>query len=449
MIRGVYKQFISFIVVILTGSLGYSQDGFFLPANLESEKISFQLVNNLVVIPVEINGTTLSFILDTGVKTSILFGMEQNDSIEMKNVSPIKIKGLGEGEAVEAMKSEGNTFRVGGAVDYKHTLYIVFDASLNFSPRMGIPIHGILGYEFFRQFVVETNYNSKKLRFYRPKEYKYRNCKDCAIFDLEFYNQKPHIDIQAKAKGEVFPLTVLVDSGSSDALWIFDPDRCISEQNQNYFDDFLGMGLSGHIYGKRTRIEQLSLGDYSLDQVNTATPDKEDIDNAKMFVDRDGTLGGNILKRFKVIMDYANKKMTLKKSNMFDEPFYYNMSGLTLELGDSELVQGTKKIITNPLSYTESDQNAFAFGIIRTTEFAWEWASQLMVADVRPGSVAEEAGVYIGDEVLMINGKPAHQYKLYEISELFSSRVGKKINLEILRNGLRMKKVFVLKKLLE
>ena len=124
------------------------------------------------------------------------------------------------------------------------------------------------------------------------------------------------------------------------------------------------------------------------------------------------------------------------------------MSGLTLEQGDSELIQGSKKIINNPLSYTESDQNAFAFGIIRTTEFSWEWASKLMVVDVRPDSPAAEVGLYKGDEILMINGKPAHQYKLYEITDLFSSREGKKINLEILRNGLRMKKAFVLRKMI-
>ncbi|PQB05912.1 hypothetical protein BST85_01760 [Aureitalea marina] len=444
----VHKLIFSFFVVILTGSLGYSQDGFFLPANVASEKIPFQLVNNLVVIPVEINGTPLSFILDTGVRTSILFGIEQNDSIQMRNVSPIKIKGLGEGDAVDALKSEGNTFRVGEAVDFSHTLYIVFDASLNFSPRMGIPIHGILGYEFYRQFVVETNYSSKRLSFYRPKDYNYKKCKNCASFDLVFYNDKPHIDVEAKALGQSFPLTVLVDSGSSDALWIFNPLRCISEVEKNYFIDFLGLGLSGHIYGKRTRIQELSLGNYVLNQVNTAAPDQEDIDNAKMYVDRDGSLGGNVLKRFKVIMDYPGKRMTLKKSSLFGEPFYYNMSGLTLEQGDSELIQGSKKIINNPLSYTESDQNAFAFGIIRTTEFSWEWASKLMVVDVRPDSPAAEVGLYKGDEILMINGKPAHQYKLYEITDLFSSREGKKINLEILRNGLIMKKAFVLRKMI-
>lgn len=49
--------------------------GFILPEGKESEKIRFELVNNLMVVPVEINGAELKFVLDTGVSSPILFNL--------------------------------------------------------------------------------------------------------------------------------------------------------------------------------------------------------------------------------------------------------------------------------------------------------------------------------------------------------------------------------------
>ena len=34
---------------------------------------NFKLINNLIIIPVEVNGVTLSFLLDTGVSKPIIF----------------------------------------------------------------------------------------------------------------------------------------------------------------------------------------------------------------------------------------------------------------------------------------------------------------------------------------------------------------------------------------
>ena len=81
---------------------GFSQQGLTLPANLKKDKIPFDLVNNLVIIPVEVNGAQLSFLLDSGVNTTILFGITEVDSLRVNNAKPIKVRGLGDGEGVEA-----------------------------------------------------------------------------------------------------------------------------------------------------------------------------------------------------------------------------------------------------------------------------------------------------------------------------------------------------------
>lgn len=154
--------------------LGFSaslmaQSSFLLQNNRKKDRIPFQLVNNLPIIEVDVNGTPLSFILDTGVKSTILFSLEAADSVQLRNTSPVQLQGLGAGGTVEALKSLNNTIRVGDVFDRDHDLYIIFDSSLNFSPRMGIPIHGILGNEFFQNFIVKINYSSKVITVYDPK----------------------------------------------------------------------------------------------------------------------------------------------------------------------------------------------------------------------------------------------------------------------------------------
>jgi len=117
------------------------------------EKINFELINNLMVVPVEVNGTELSFILDSGVGTPILFNLADQDSIQLKNVSEITINGLGEGEPISALSSSGNFFKLGNIRNFVQKLYVVMDGGINFSPSLGIPIHGIIGYDLFKDLV--------------------------------------------------------------------------------------------------------------------------------------------------------------------------------------------------------------------------------------------------------------------------------------------------------
>ena len=61
-----------------------------------------------------------------------------------------------------------------------------------------------------------------------------------------------------------------------------------------------------------------------------AFPDSSSIAFAKQFKDRNGSLAGNILKRFNLIVDYQKASITLKKNTFFKHPFSYNKSGIEL-----------------------------------------------------------------------------------------------------------------------
>ena len=145
-----YYHFLKEKTLILFFFLSFAtiaQQGFKLPNGISNDKIKFILANNLIVIPVELNGVQLSFILDTGVGSTILFGVDQRKSLELKNASTIYLRGLGNDEPAKAIKSTNNLLKIGEAYSGDHTVYMIFDESINFSPQMGFPIHGIIGYD--------------------------------------------------------------------------------------------------------------------------------------------------------------------------------------------------------------------------------------------------------------------------------------------------------------
>lgn len=410
------------------------QVGFILQHNKKKDKIPFKLVNNLPIIEVDVNGTKLSFILDTGVKSTILFSLEEADSVQLRNTSPVMLQGLGSGGSVEALKSLNNKLRVGEAIDSDHSLYIIFDSTLNFSPRMGIPIHGILGNEFFQNFIVKINYSSEMITVYNPRRYSLKACKKCEDLPLNFVGSKPYITLKTVSENKTENTTLLVDSGSSDVLWLFNEADFIKESPANYYTDFLGLGLSGNIFGKRAKIPELLIGNFRLKEVNTSFPEENAIMRARYYEDRDGSLGGGFLSRFTVTFDYGNKKIRLKKNSKFKDPFNYNMSGLTLEHEGVELVKEEKRADVKS-NRGNPNESLTMNSISVTTELRYSLVPKYVVVDVREGSPAALAGIQKGDEVVSINGTPSHQYKLYELIEMFSSDEGRKISMEIKRNG--------------
>jgi hypothetical protein len=425
-----------------------AQEGFALPKGVKSDKVPFELVNNLVIIPVELNGTKLSFLLDTGVNTTLVFGLADNDSLSLNNAIPINIRGLGAGGSIEALKSKNNTLRVGKASDKAHSLFVVFDESLNFSSRMGVPVHGILGYDFFKNFIVKTDYISKKLTVYNQRLLKRKPWRNYSDFNIEFHANKPFVSVRVPEENGLENALMLIDSGSSDALWLFKEMNYMTEEPKNYFHDFLGLGLSGAIFGKRSKIREVAIGEYRLENVSASFPDEEALRNIVFFKHRRGSIGGAILKRFTVIMDYENSKMYLKKNTNFSKPFYYNMAGITVQHEGTVTVKDVQNVKTGSLNLSQSDRNNGSVTIPISPVYSFFLAPRIVIAELREGSPGAECGLEKGDEIVSVNNRAAYKYKLYELSALFASKAGKTIHLLIERNSERFKKKFKLRELL-
>ncbi|WP_456438175.1 aspartyl protease family protein [Psychroserpens sp.] len=425
------KTFAAFLLFLLSFNFSFGQGQFNLPRK-KTDKIKFQLINNQIILPVEINGVKLSFILDTGASRPILFNITNTDSLQINNVKTVFLRGLGGGESVKALKSQNNFFKIGNAINVNQYIYVVFDQDINFTPKLGIPVHGIIGYDVFRNFVVEINYRLKYLKLHRRDTYKHKKRKNCETFNLSFFNNKPYIETEVMLDESNIPVKLLVDTGSSDALWLFEDESLgISTKHYNCFNDFLGRGLSGNVHGKRSVIKSLNLKSFELNDVNVAFPDSTAIIYARKIKGRNGSVGAEILRRFNLIIDYGNSKMTLKKNGNFKTGFHYNRSGIVLEQTGLRVVKG---LVRNSIldSYGQATENKISINFSKSYEFKLEPAYTIVL--IRENSIAEKVGLKVDDIILNINEKETYTLKLQEVISYFRNSPGKSIRLKIERN---------------
>jgi len=424
-----------------------SQEGFrFLNQNKKTERIRFKFINNLIVIPLKINGKKLSFILDSGVSKTILFNITQNDSIGLNSVEKVSLRGLGKGEPVEALLSKNNKFSLKNIVSYDKTIYIIVRDYFDLSSKMGTTIHGIIGYNLLSNYVVKINYKNRYIDFYNPENYELKRCKKCETFPLNFYRKKPFIDakVQLDTIGDkLTDVKLLIDSGGSDAIWLFEHTKPEIVTPINHFNDILGVGLSGSIYGNRSRISTFKLGSFIIEQPTVSFLDSISTKNARMYKERNGSIGSNILKRFIVWFNYANNTITFKKNGSFKKGFNYNMSGLDVVYNGKQLVKEEDvRSYSDAYNQSVSSTNSVKF----ITSFSYKFKPSYRIRNIVANSPADKAGLKVDDIILRLNNKPAHEYQLGEIIQKFQEKDGKRIKITVDRKGEKLKFQFRLEK---
>ncbi|SFR92751.1 aspartyl protease family protein [Maribacter stanieri] len=437
--------FLSFLLVCCFSFSGLAQT-YKLPAGKKFHKVKFQLINNLIVIPIEVNGSELSFVLDSGVGTPILFNLADQDSIQLNNVTEITINGLGEGDPINALKSTGNFVQLGNAKNTSQNIYVVMDAGINFSPSLGIPVHGIIGYDLFRDFVVDINYINKTIKFYDPNLYRYRTSKNTRVVDMSVIRRKAYLDAFVMInKTDEIPVKMLLDTGSSDAVWLFEDERI--QLPEKHYEDFLGQGLAGNIYGKRTKINHLKIADFILSDAKAAFPDMETFTTITDFGGRNGSLGGEVIKRFNIAFDYTNKKLILTKNSNFDKLFQYNISGIDLQHAGMRYVS---ERIADANGVVHKDAKSYGnVQIVLQGATRLSLVPEIIVSGIRQGSPAHSAGLREGDVILAVNGKRIHRYKLQEIMHMLNFKKDKKIKVLVERYDNDLLFSFVLKPLFD
>jgi hypothetical protein len=434
------------LLLLLLPFKAKAQDGFVI-TDQDKVTIPFQFINNIIIIPVVINGVELQFVLDSGMGETLLFSLE-NKEINFNNVEKISFNGLGGEASVEGLQSSKNTVSIAGNfVDTNHKIYIVSNEDFNISTHLGVPVNGIMGYEFFKNYPVEINYIQHRMYIYPDLE-KIKNIGKYESLPITLEKKKPYTEATLHIKGKDIPAKMLLDLGNSDAVWIFPKTIEGLGYQGAQFEDYLGRGFNGDVRGRRGRIHSVTLGKYTLDKPIVAFPDQKSLQSISFIKNRGGSIGTEIISRFNVIMDYPGNRFYFKKNKYFNYPFKYNMSGLDIK---HDGVQWAQTLVKMEVEGTRNAREALGrkgtevFKSPGQFQYKFELKPAYTIAGVRKGSPGDIAGLQEGDQVISVKNIPTSELTLEHIVQILSLKEDKVINIEVKRDSVLLKKQVVLK----
>ena len=260
----------------------------------------FEFRSGMIFLPVRLNGSPpLSFVLDTG-SARMLVDRALAKTLGLKATGHGSMQGAGSGRIpVESIENVAI-----GLTGLDSNGYEISTTDLHpLQASLGEKVDGILGYEFFRRFVVTVDYAAKTLTITPPN-----------AFHPDPSAQPVSIQIREKwafVPGElVFPGAVtvqdhfLLDTGSSDAI-----DHPIVTKLQSSTPSQSGVGLGAPVAGATAKATSFRLGQYTVPSPTVACCGATDT-TSKL-------IGSDVLKFFTLTIDYPNAKIWLKPNLTF------------------------------------------------------------------------------------------------------------------------------------
>lgn len=426
------NHFLRYLLLLFICSNAFSQNIWEFPSRKNKIIIPFQLLNNSIILQPKVNNVPLNLILDTGSAYNILFAFPQKDSIAFYNTSKIKITGPGMEEPIDAYISKENKIEFKNIASKKLDVILLLEDEYNFTKSIEIPVHGILGADFFMDNKVEIQYDAKRIIVYKKETNRYnkrfRNFKRLPFVIKE---KKPYIPVTITIdEQKTKDLELLVDTGLSDGLWVFEKELDI--KNKKSITDYFGAGIGGNVYGKRVRFKTISFSDFQFKDPIVSVPDTISFLKKNILNERGGSIGGEVLKRFNILLDYKNQTMYLNENNNYNDKFYYNIAGFDVKHSGIDIID--EKISDRN---TSSPKKTINLADIPSNNISFKYIVKpgIEISYIRKNSLADKAGLKEKDKIVSINGKKAYEFKLKEIIEILHKNTDEDIIVEVERNG--------------
>ena len=195
------------------------------------------------------------------------------------------------------------TLHVGTLVSPDHTI--------NLTDLGGLPDHldGFLGADFIARYVITIDYDRNRLAIAAPDDFAYRG--SGAVLPIELRNGQAWVQASVHVPGGTAETSqFLVDTGSGDAVDAPAIRRSTGAVRHITTGVGLGEGTADGVIG---HAEYFQLGPYRLAGALTAC--------CAPNPDLNHMIGGEVLSRFTIVLDYPRRRIILERGARFAEPF--------------------------------------------------------------------------------------------------------------------------------
>jgi predicted aspartyl protease len=275
--------------------------------------VSFAFERSSVIIQVKVNGTgSYNMLLDTGAEQS---AVDLNTAEELG----LKLNPIGAGKVVGTGKKQNTLFLtklsrmdVGNLKAYD-LLAVATDFS-KISQRIGIPIHGVVGYNFLKNRIVQFDYSKHVVRFYSSSPISKSQLPHSAsrmVLPFRFYggDKFPVID-QVYVNGK--RIKAELDTGHSGVLALTAAaiTRLGFEAEALAAAPETSEGALGTSVNRKGKLRTLSVGTVTIDSptVSFRAPNSG-LDEAPF----EGLLGNDFFRDFVVTFDYRSMMVMFEK----------------------------------------------------------------------------------------------------------------------------------------
>jgi hypothetical protein len=200
----------------------------------------------------------------------------------------------------------------------------------------GHAVDGMLGYDFISRFVVQIDYANRTFDLFDPQGYKYRGSGEIIsliMLEDDSGGKVPLVRARIMQVGrDPIEGKFIADTGVRGALSFNSPfveaNQLLQAAQKTIQAPLGGGSMVRESKQPIGRVPNLQLGSFTFkDPITIFFLDKKGVLASPEF---DGVIGGEILRRFKVVFDYSRQQMILEPNRHFSEPDEYDMSGLLL-----------------------------------------------------------------------------------------------------------------------
>jgi hypothetical protein len=245
----------------------------------------------------------------------------------------------------------------------------------------GEKIDGIIGYSFFRQFIVKIDFDTLQIDVYKPGEIKYPRQ---GTLLRPAFTALPIQNITVK-DGRKLDFNFYLDTGAGLCFLMseaFAKDSAVlSSKRRPIHTQAEGMG--GKLQMQITVVKMLQLGHYKFRNVPTYV--FKDNYNVTSYPYIGGLIGNDLLRRFNLVLNYPQREIHLSPNSHFLDPFDYAYTGMATYFSDGKI----------------------------------------FVEDIVPGSPAEKAGLEVDDVLIAVGNNFSNNIMQYKtILQNASAKIG-------------------------